>query len=490
MAQPVGPRPPGAGLAGFVRPGTLRFKALLVVVVVVLAPVVWVWGSSLLDGASRIGMRRDLAATAALSARAVRAGTLQAEVVARSNRVRIRVVDDAGTVRVDADHEGRRRWTDGFTDVFFGPEGRPDPTAWDARRPSLLERPEVAEALASGRGQLCEVPAGSDLLVCAVAQRVEGPDGPVLLHVQSSLARSTRALYADRFQMLQLTLYMLAFAVVITVWLGARWIRPLESLRDEALARTQGRVSTAPLEVTSKDELGELAHAFNTLLAAIESRNRANEVFAADLAHELKNPIAAVRTAAEALEPGKPLTEARAARLHRILADSSERMAVVIDRFLELARAEAGLADRERASLDLLGLATAVVDGARHDERFTGVTFEVHGEPAVVVGSEERLETTLRNLVSNAACFAAPDGRVTVTTTLRPGIVELSVADTGPGIAPDDLPRVFDRYFTRRQGGTGLGLALSRAIAHAHGGDLVAHSAPGEGAVFTLTLPR
>ena len=85
---------------------------------------------------------------------------------------------------------------------------------------------------------------------------------------------------------------------------------------------------------------------------------------------------------------------------------------------------------------------------------------------------------------------APPDGRVTVTTTLRPGIVELSVADTGPGIAPDDLPRVFDRYFTRRQGGTGLGLALSRAIAHAHGGDLVAHSAPGEGAVFTLTLPR
>lgn len=477
-------------LVGFVRPGTLRFKALVLVVGLVLAPLVWVWGTALWDTATTMGLRRDLGATAMLAGRRIRSGSFEPETMAFTHRVRIRILDEAGHVELDVDHEGRSRWTDSLGAVFFGPEGRPDPARADERREPVVARPESVEALTGAEGRACSLDELTQLLTCAVARRVELERGPRLLHVQASRARSTRALYADRFQLLQLTLYVLLLAIPLTVWLGIRWVRPLESLRDQALARTRGRVSTEPLVADRDDEYGELADAFNTLLAALESRNRANETFAADLAHELKNPIAAVRTAAEALAPGKPLTEARAARLHRILSDSSERMAVVIDRFLELARAEAGLANRERDPLDLTELTRAVVGAIAADERFTGVQFDVSGPAAEIVGNAERLETTLRNLVANAASFASPEGRVEVTVTVLPGAVEVAVADSGPGIAPEDLPRIFDRYFSRRQGGTGLGLPLSRAIVEAHGGSLTAHSEPDEGAVFTVWLPR
>lgn len=460
------------------------------VVVLVLAPLAWVWGASVWDTAGQVRMARDLDATGATLARNVRAGTLDAEVSAASNRIRIRLLQPGGRVILDVDREGSQRWHERATEVFFGPDGRPDPALLDARMPPVLERPETVDALASGRGQRCEVLAADLLLRCADARVVEREGGPVVLHLQASAARSTRALYADRYQMLQLTLYVLVMAVLGTLWLGTRWVRPMESLRDQALARTRGRVSTEPLVVDRRDEYGELADAFNTLLAALESRNRANETFAADLAHELKNPIAAVRAAASALEPGKPLTEARAARLHRILSDSSGRMAVVIDRFLELARAEAGLADQAREAVDLAALARGIVGAHRADPRHGSVTFSVSATPAVVRGSEERLETAVRNLVANGASFAGAGGEVTVRVTSSAEEVVLTVSDTGPGIEEADLERVFDRYFSKRQGGTGLGLALSRAIAVAHGGTLTASSPPGQGATFTLRLPR
>lgn len=483
--------PPTRELRGFLHPHSLRFKALVVVVLLVISPLVWVWGTTFWDVATRVQMKRDLEATTANVARALRHGRLQSEVVARSNRVRIRVFTDAGELLVDADHEGLQRWHQRATDVFFGPAGRPDPSDWDAERPPPLERSEARLAQLHGRGTACEVSTRGDLLTCAEARRVETEGGPAWLHVQSSFARTTRSLYAERFQMLQLTLYVLLMAVPMTVWLGIRWVRPLESLRDQALERTTARVSTEPLSVDRKDEYGELADAFNTLLSAIEDRNRANETFAADLAHELKNPIAAVRTAAEALEPGRPLTEARAARLHRILSDSSQRMAHVIDRFLELARAEAGLADHEREPVDLVPLSDALLDAFRSDEQWADRSFERAGTTQLVVpGLQERLETVLRNLIGNAASFAGPGGTIRLTIDTEGSQACIQVHDTGPGIPADDLPRVFDRYFSKRQGGTGLGLALSKAIAEAHGGSLTASSEPGQGATFTLMLPR
>lgn len=480
-------------ILGFLRPGSLRFKALVAVVMVVLSPAVWVWSTSLSDTASIAILKSNLSTATHDAIEGAEAGTLDLEALSTLRRVRIRVLaEDGRTLLDEADHDGDPRWYHPITDPWFGPEGRPDPSVWDAGLPPLPDRPELREALEDGTASRCGVSERGDLLVCAEVRRVQTPMGWRYLHVQRSVAQSVRTLWQDRFQMTQLTLIVLVFAVLLTIWLGTRWVRPIESLRDQALARTRHGVSTEPLTIERKDELGEVADAFNTLLAAIEQRNKANESFAADLAHELKNPIAAVRTAAEALEGGKPLTEARAERLGRILTDSSKRMQLVIDRFLELARAEAGLAQKHLVPVDLVQLVGALLEGLAADERFAGVVFTltVDGTPSKLEGDEERLETAFRNLLINAATFAEPEGTVEVVVRAWDGTVDVSVRDSGPGIAEDDLPRIFDRYFSKRQGGTGLGLPLAKAIVEAHGGELYAESPPGSGARFTARFYR
>lgn len=480
-------------LKGFFRPRSLRFKALVAVAMIVLAPAVYVWTTSLQDTVSIALLRTDLTNATSAAVRGARAGTLDVEDVSSTHRVRIRLLDGGFRVLEDGAHDGDARWFHPLTDLWFGPEGRPRPAEWDPKLPPLPEREELVEALGTGVGSGCQATARGDLWICAEARRVETPDGTRWLHVQRSTARSARALWADRFQMTQLTLSVLAFAVLLTLWLATRWVRPIESLRDQALARVQGPVSTEPLSVERSDELGEVADAFNTLLASIAERNRANELFAADLAHELKNPLAAVRTAADALGSGRPLDPERAARLERILADSASRMQTVIDRFLELARAEAGLADAERRDVDVVALVDGLLDGLRADPRYPDVRFVRDGDPGPlpVPAAPERLETALRNLLGNGAAFASGRDPAEVRVTVRAlgARVQLDVADTGPGIPADDLPRLFDRYFSRRQGGTGLGLALAKAIVDAHGGSLTATSEPGRGAVFSASLP-
>jgi len=473
---------------GFFRPGSLRFKALIAIVMVVLSPAVFVWSTSLVDSGSIAILKRDLGAATGAALADTQSGTLDIEALSAQYRVHIRLLSaDGRQVLAEADHDSDRRWYYGITDPWFGPEGRPDPAEWDARLGPVGERPEVRQALIEGSASRCGVSGRSDLLVCTEAHRVSTPRGMRVLHLQRSVAQSTRALWEDRFQMTQLTLIVLLFAIALTFWLGTRWVRPIESLRDQALARTLHGVSTQPLVVERSDELGEVADAFNTLLAAIEQQNQSNERFAADLAHELKNPIAAVRTAAEALGGDKPLTPQRAERVGRILTDSSKRMQVVIDRFLELARAQAGLLQAHLQPIDLVELLGGLLDSLAADERYAEVEFElhVHSPPEPLLGDEERLETAFRNLLINAATFAAGDQQVEVQISDEDGAVAVSVSDSGPGISPEDLDRIFDRYFTRRQGGTGLGLPLAKAIVEAHGGQLEVDSPPGGGAVFT-----
>ena len=210
--------------------------------------------------------------------------------------------------------------------------------------------------------------------------------------------------------------------------------------------------------------------------------------------HEFKNPVTTIRACAESLAAGG-VDETRAARLAKILDGSSARLDALVSQFLELARAEAGMPNEARAPVDVLLHARGVVSTIepRHPE----VAFSVEGEEGLVVhGVEARLDSLVRNLVDNAASFAKNTVRVTVAR--EGGHVIVEVCDDGPGIAEKDIDRVFDRFFTtravsgdaaagRRTAGTGLGLALVKAIAEAHGGSVSATSA--KGATFRVTLP-
>jgi two-component system sensor histidine kinase ChvG len=305
------------------------------------------------------------------------------------------------------------------------------------------------------------------------------------VYVQGTSRRALEALYESRRQLLKLTAFVLALGLVLAWWMGRRMVRPVEDLRGEVLRRARAAVPRAELPVEREDEVGELTLAFNALLAALAERSRANEAFVADLAHEFKNPVAAIRACAERLGEEGPLDDTRAKRLADVLQKSSRRLDTLVTQFLELARAEAGLPNEQRETFDVAALARGIAEASHAKVRVDAPdrSFEVRGVP-------HRLEAAIRNLIDNATHFAGEDGEVVVGIAEAEGKVQIAVDDAGPGIAKEDLPRVFDRFFTRRAEGTGLGLALTRAVVEAHGGNVRAES-PGAlgGACFVVLLP-
>jgi signal transduction histidine kinase len=467
-------------------PRSLRYRVLLVVVVIVVLPLVWVWMLGTFEVGDEVLQTRLLQAATEHAERALLSGR-PLEQVAHEHEVHLRLLSPEGEVLLDLDETDERSMLSPFAEPFYGPSGRPRLSRVDQALPPLPERPEVV-ASALRPDARCEVAEEGKIFVCSAARRL--PDGRVV-HVMRGQARLVRSLYEQRFQLTALTLLVLVIGISVALVLGWRMVVPIEQLRDQVVARTQGRVSTEPVVLDRPDELGELANAFNQLLQAIEERNKANTAFAADLAHELKNPVAAVRAAAEALASDRPAEGERLVRLQRVLADSSRRMEVVVHQFLELARAEAGLPGADRERCDLYAMVSHLAEAARGDERYSGVSIEVVGEPACVVVVPERLETAVRNLLANACHHC--QGRVRVAVHAREGgagrMVELVVQDDGPGISPELLPHLFTRYHSHRAGGTGLGLSMTKAIIEAHGGHIVAESVPGQGATFRVMLP-
>ncbi|MDP2305461.1 MAG: HAMP domain-containing sensor histidine kinase [Pseudomonadota bacterium] len=460
---------------------SLRVRAVLVVAAVVVAPLVLVWMSDRADTSVERRMLLEAERIAAESAAAWAPGRAAGlDALAERGQVRIRVVEGESVV-ADYDHEASTGLTWWLGSFFFEPGAAPSLATWDAGELPLASRAEVAEARGLGHSSGCSQVADGRLTVCRAALATGAPGGGVVTVHQSS-RRSILALHELRYQFAKLTLVTLLVGLGFGWWLGWRMVLPLEALQRQLEARAVTR-RPAPVVLDRDDEFGDLAVSFNVLVAALLARDRANEAFAADLVHEVKNPVAAVRAVAEALE--RPADAERIARLARVLRDSSDRLDVLARRFLELARAEAGLAGDPRENVDLGVLVAALVDGMRVDERHARVTFIVEAHsPAVVSGVPERLETAVRNLLENAAHFAR--GEVRVGVRVESTFVLLSVKDDGPGIAAEDLPRIFDRFFTRRAGeGTGLGLALARAVVEAHGGTLEV-----SGGVFVMRVGR
>lgn len=470
------------------RLSSLRSRVYLVVMVVALLPIVLVLVARVTDAIEGNGLRAAAAEAAAAAAIPAARGALDPatlDAIASGHLVRLRVFAADGTVVTSRNEDRRQSLRHDLGDLFFGPQGVPTLETSDA---SSSPQREIDEARRVGRAEACVVELGGRLLICRAAVAAGG--GVVV--AEKSAARAIRSFYDARYPLLKLTLYVAAVGLVLAAWLGRRMVKPIEDLRREVSKRIDAPDDAAPIPVREGDELGDLADAYNALLRSLATRGRANEAFAADLAHELKSPVAAVRAAAEALGDGRAVDAERAARLGRALGRSSARLDALVTRFLDLARVEAGLPDERRAPVDLAALARGLGGAIADEDHFGGVHVEVDAPvPVVVVGIASRIESALRNVIENAASFAGERKRVRVAVTADDGVAIVEVHDGGPGIAEDKLPRVFDRFFSERRDerGTGLGLALAKAVVEAHGGDIAATSRPGEGATFTLRIP-
>jgi len=461
--------------------------------------------------------------------------------VATTHTARIRVIRKDGTERFDVDRDQGTDLVHQVGTLFFGPDGAPTLREFDETVGPAQKRPEIlkitqwhvegeapplppraplpegtshASSFPVFRGAPpppvspdvetgCRTSPAGKLLVCHAVRAIASDDCVEAIYVQESSRRAVRALYDLRYQLLRLSLIMLPFALGFSWWMGRRMVHPIEWLRERVLEKARSANPRADLAPPPGDEVADLAEAFNGLLGSLDERRRANEAFIADLVHEFKNPVAAIRTCAETLDGGG-VDEKRAARLSKILGDSTTRLDALVSQFLELARAEAGMPNEARGSVDLAALVRGVTGAI--EQGHPDVKFTVEAEsPLTVVGVEARLDSVVRNLVDNAASFAGNGGDVRVSVKPDPDDarqVVLEVCDTGPGIPEKDLPRMFERFFTtravpngsaepsaRKQKGTGLGLALVKAVAEAHGGSVSARSSAGSGTTFRVVLP-
>ena len=300
--------------------------------------------------------------------------------------------------------------------------------------------------------------------------------------------------------MLMMTPLILVTSGALGFWLAGRSLRPVEVMIEELGDIQDGTSLNRRLAVPSgEDELSRLAQKLNEMLGRVEHSFVALRRFTADASHELKTPLMVLRAGVERslTHPQTPgeIVPALDETLRQI-----NQMSELVTNLLTLARADEG-----RASLALteIDLRTLVTDAAETAEilgaaREVTVNTELPNYPVMLPIDAGRIRQLLMNLVTNAVKYTQPGGAVTLRLADAADSVALSVHDTGIGIAPGDLPNVFERFWradlarsrTGEHPGTGLGLAISKWIAEAHGGTLSAQSRPGRGSTFMATLPR
>ena len=491
-----------SGPSGFLGPSkkrvsrrfSLRIRVVLGVLAVAIAPqlLLFAWSQVDRNVPGRLwGTARD---SATECARVVAAGPdspkrrADLDRIAARMRVRVRVIAANGAVVSDADHGDVFDAFDRFEAFFLGDSHPPSLAELDETMGPVGERVEVQSARVAVPDVSCRY---VGLLFCQATLRATYSAASEVVLTQRSSRRAVTTVYALRYQLLRLALLTVPIAMILALYMGRRVVAPLEALRDEALAQSSLATRNVGLSYRQADEVGDLARALNELLSALQTKRRENEAFVADLVHELKNPVAAVRASADSVTAD--LTPERAERISRLLRDSTAKVDRLISQFLELARAEAGLPNEIREPVDLVALLKGLTASASDDERHRGISFELvtSCDRAEVRGVDHRLEASFRELLENAASFAAKHGHVEVGVVITNASAVVRIADDGPGIAPENLARVFDRFFTTRdrERGTGLGLSLVKAVAEAHGGSVTVSSKMRNGAEFSVILP-
>ncbi|HSO29201.1 MAG TPA: ATP-binding protein [Candidatus Sulfomarinibacteraceae bacterium] len=309
-----------------------------------------------------------------------------------------------------------------------------------------------------------------------------------------AMSQATLAAFTDavRQALAAATVIAVVTATVVSLAVAARIARPISALVGAA-RRLAGGSYAERVPVDDPDELRELATSFNEMAGSLEATERRRLQLVGDVAHELRTPLTTLDGYLEGLEDGvvQPSAEtwrllrAETGRLTRLVADLSE-----------LWRAEAHQLALRVETVDVAAVALAVAEQFAPVARARAIEIETAGTPAFALADRDRVAQIVGNYLSNAIRHAPDGSSIRVSTTTAPASVTVSVADGGPGLAPEQLDAVFERFYrvdparSRAGGGSGIGLAIVRALAAAMGGRAWAESpGPGRGATFLLELP-
>lgn len=314
---------------------------------------------------------------------------------------------------------------------------------------------------------------------------------------------------AERQSIIVLAIIAFVASVIASMLLARTVAGPIRRLSDAAEHVSHDITARHDLPDYSgrNDEVGQMARAFRSMTSALYRRIEASEKFAADVAHELKNPLTAARSTAESLTYAR--NEAERQQLVTQIQYELKRLNRLITDVANASRLDAELARQQTEAVDLVDVATAVVSTFEDLLSEGGQGVELAIGPAlgdnayVVTGHDGRLGQVLTNLIDNAVSFSPDDGKVTVRLARQDREIEVSVEDAGPGIPPDKLEKIFERFYTDRPAteaqrgkNSGLGLSISREIIRAHGGRIWAENLPvpagskqPAGARFVVRLP-
>ena len=305
-----------------------------------------------------------------------------------------------------------------------------------------------------------------------------------VLQIARPLTEVNHTLHRIRLFLVLIALGGIGVAAALGLAVSRAALAPVRRLTGATEKVTETGDLSERIEAGGSDELSRLASSFNTMLGALEESTRAQRQLVADASHELRTPLTSLRTNIEVLASERTLEPADRERLLNDVVQQLREMTTLIAELIELARGEEQPGEPEDVRLDLV--AADAVERARRNS--PDVSFRTDLEETLVQGVPSTLERAVANLLDNAAKWTAPGGEVEVA--VRNG--ELVVRDHGPGIADEDLPYVFDRFYrapaARGQPGSGLGLAIVRRVAEAHGGTVVAERAEGGGTRMTLRL--
>jgi len=360
--------------------------------------------------------------------------------------------------------------------------------------------PEVTSALSGAVADIVRVDQHGQLVVSVAVpiQRLRATVGVLLLSTQPGDIDAI--MISERWGIIRLALVAAAVTVVLSLLLAGTIAGPMRRLSAaaEKVHTTMDSRTEIPDFTDRPDEIGHLSGALRAMTGALYARIEAIERFAADVAHELKNPLTSLRSAVETLPLARRAEDRE--RLNEIIQHDVRRLDRLISDISNASRLDAELAREISERADVEALAKAMVSiqrdlAAKHKVRVE-LTDREGRYPAEVLGHDSRLAQVLNNLIDNAVSFSPPGGTVTVGLSTTADKVVFTVTDEGPGIR-GDISRIFQRFYTDRPDGehfgdhSGLGLSISRQIVEAHKGTITARNrTERSGAQFTVTLPR
>ena len=343
----------------------------------------------------------------------------------------------------------------------------------------------------TGDGQWIAIQARDDEDMLEVASR-RLPDGAVL-----QVGRSTE----DREQVLEryrktvttIAIPVLVLALAGGMFLASRALRPVRQIIHTVRAIQAGAMDARVPTRQTGDELDELSALFNGMIERTSSLIAGMRGALDNVAHDLRTPMSRIRGAAEsALQSGADLDACREGLADCV--EETDRLLAMLNTLMDISEAETGALRLHREAVDVRALLDDAADLYRFVAEEEGVVLLVTSPPELrVTVDRTRMRQVLANLVDNAIKHTPPGGRIELRALREQRTLVISVKDTGVGISPDELPRIWDRLYrggdSRSQRGLGLGLSLVRAVVRAHGGEIAATSALGVGSTFTISLP-